>query len=166
MDQVRIMQEINRFGDLIDYVLFVSLLQIGALAVLANERMEINVHMLEDQIDVLIVLGTNGLLQSYDIIVFQLPKEHDLPVGALRISGVRKGIEVFLESLNYFRLTVNHLPDMAVGSTADLLDNLVALQDVRFYLIGHRTIIYYTNNGTSDCNISQSITTINQFGTH
>lgn len=154
MDQAGIMQEIDGFGDLIDDVLLVALLQVGALAVLANQRMEINVHMLKDQVDVLIVLGANGLLQGDDITVLELPKEHDLPVGSLRISGVRKGIEVFLQRLDHLRLAVDDLPDVPVGATADLLDDLIALQDVRFYLIGHRTIIYYTNNGTSDCNIS------------
>lgn len=166
MDQARIMQEINGFGDLIDYVLFVTLLQIGALSVLTNECMEINIHMLKNQIDVLIVLSTNGLLQGYDITVLELPKEHYLPVGPLRISRVRKGIEVFLQRLNHFSMTVNDLPDMAVRSTTDLFDDLVAFQDVRFYLIGHRTIIYYTNNGTSDCHISPSTITINQGRSH
>lgn len=160
------MQEINRFGDLIDYILFVPLLKIGALAVLTNECMEINVHMLKNQIDVLIVFGTNGLLQSYNIIVFQLPKEHNLSISPLRISRVRKGIEIFLESLNHLSLTINDFPDMTIGSATYLFNDLIAFQNVRFYLIGHCTIIYYTNNGTSDCNISPSNIIIDQEWLH
>jgi hypothetical protein len=111
--------------------------------------------MLKDQIDVLIVLSPNSPLQRNDVTVLQLTEEHYLPIGALGISRVGKGIEVFLERLNNLSLAVNDLPDVAIGSTTDLLDDLIALEDVGFYLIGHRTIIYYTNNGTSACNISQ-----------
>jgi hypothetical protein len=127
VDETGVVEEIDGFGDLVDYVLLVPLLEVGRLAVLANQGMQINVHMLEHQIDVLIVFRPNGALQAYDITVPQLPQEHDLPIGSLRISGVRKSIEIFLERLDCLGLTIYHLPNMPVGSTADLLHDLVAL---------------------------------------
>lgn len=127
MDEAGVMKEIDGLGELIDDVLFVSLLQIGGLAVFANERMEIDIHMLKDQVDVLIIFGTDRAFKANDIGMLQLPEEHDLSIGALRIGGVRKSIEVLLQSLDLLALPVNNLPDMAVCATTDLFDHLVAL---------------------------------------
>lgn len=127
MDEAGVMKEIDGLGELIDDVLFVSLLQIGGLAVFANECMEIDIHMLKDQVDVLIIFCTDGALKANDIGMLQLPEEHDLSIGALRIGGVRKSIEVLLQSLDLLALPVDDLPNMAVCATADLLDHLVAL---------------------------------------
>lgn len=129
------MQVIDGLRELIDDVLFVSLLQIGGLAVFANEGVQIDIHMFKDQIDVLIILGSNGTFKINDIRMLQLSEEHDLSIGTLRISRVRKSIEVFLQSPHLFALTIDHLPNMTICTTADLLDHLVTLKDVRFYLI-------------------------------
>jgi hypothetical protein len=47
--------------------------------------MQVRLHKLESQIDILIVLGAVHLLQLYDVLVVELLQEHDLPVGALRV---------------------------------------------------------------------------------
>jgi hypothetical protein len=149
VDEVGVVQEVDGFGDLVDDVLLVALLEVGGLAVLADEGVQINVHVFEQQVDILVVLRPNGLLQRNDVAVLQLPQKHDLPVGALRVSRVRKGIEVLLQRTHRLRLPVHHLPDVPVRATAYLLHDLVILEDVRLDLIAHATIIYYiTNNGT------------------
>ena len=127
VDEIGVVEEVDGFGDLVDDVLLVALLQVGRLAVLADERVQVHVHVLEHQVDVLVVLGTDGPLQRYDVTVLQLPQEHYLPVGALRVRRVGKCIEIFLERLDHLRLPVDHLPDVAVSAAADLLDDLVAL---------------------------------------
>lgn len=137
VDEVGVVQEVDGFGDLVDDVLLVALLQVGRPAVLADQRVQVHVHVLEHQVDVLVVFGTDGPLQRYDVTVLQLPQEHYLAVGALRVGRVRKGIEIFLQRLHHLRLPVDHLPDVPVGAAADLLHDLVALQNMGLDLICH-----------------------------
>lgn len=85
MDEVRVMQVIDRLGHLINYVLLVSLLQLGASAIFADESVQIDVHMLEYQVDVLVVSRPDHLLQPDDIGVPQLSQEHYLTVRPLGI---------------------------------------------------------------------------------
>lgn len=146
MDEVGVVKEIDGFGELIDDILFVPLLQIGRFAVFANERMEIYIHMFKDKVDVLIIFCTDRAFKANDVRMLQLPEEHDLSIGTLRIGGVRKSIEVLLQSLDLLALPVNNLPNMAICATTDLLDHLIVLKDVGFYLICH-LINDYSDNG-------------------
>lgn len=47
--------------------------------------MQIDVHVLEYEVDILVVSRPDHLLQADDVGVPQLPEEHDLAVGALSI---------------------------------------------------------------------------------
>ena len=59
--------------------------------------MEIGLHELEDEVEILVVLCTDDLVQLDDIGMVELLEEDDLAEGALRIGGVLKGIEDLLE---------------------------------------------------------------------
>jgi hypothetical protein len=78
--------------------------------------------MLKDQVDIEIVVGTDDLLQLYDIRMLEFHQEHYFSVGSLRVGRVVKCIEVFLECLYLFILRVNYLPYYPIGPTADLFD--------------------------------------------
>lgn len=73
--------------------------------------------------------------------MLQLPQEHYLAVCTLRIRGVRKGVEVFLQRLHLLAPALHDLPNVAVCTAAYLLARLVQLQDVRLYLFSHTQII-------------------------
>ena len=47
MDQVRIVQIEDSLSDLVNYVLFVTLLQLGCATVLSDQRVQVDVHVLE-----------------------------------------------------------------------------------------------------------------------
>jgi hypothetical protein len=111
---------VERFGHLVENVLAMSLCQ----NILANESVQINVHVLEYQVNIAVVLGADDLLQFYDVGVAELHEEHNLSVGALGIGGVIEGVEVLLESLDLFALLVDDLPHVAVCPAADLLLNV------------------------------------------
>jgi hypothetical protein len=93
--------------------------------------------MLEDKIDVFVIFCTDGFLEVDYIRVFQLTEEHHLTVSTLSIGGVRESIEILLQCLDSFGLLVNNLPDVSIGPASNLLDDLVALEYVRFNLISH-----------------------------
>ena len=59
--------------------------------------MEVGLHELEDEVEILVVLCANDLVQLDDIGMVELLEEDDLAEGALRIGGVLKGIEDLLE---------------------------------------------------------------------
>lgn len=110
-------QVVQCLGHLIEDELAVSFRQ----DVLANEREEVDVHVLEDQVDIAIILGADDFFQLDDVGVGQLHQEHDFAVGALRVGGVIEGIEIFLEGFDPTRFLVGDLPDVPVGSAADFL---------------------------------------------
>ena len=64
------------------------------VAVLPDKRMQIDVHVLKYQVNILVVLGSDYIVQLDDIFVFKLFQEHYFTVGSLGISGVGKCIEV------------------------------------------------------------------------
>ena len=88
MNQISMMQVKQRLSNLIYDILFVLLLQLSRFAVLPNQGVQVNIHMLENKVDVFIVFSTNHLLKRYDVVVTQLPQKHDLPVRPLSISRI------------------------------------------------------------------------------
>lgn len=137
MDKVGVMQVVYCFCDLVDNVLLVFFLQICGFSVLSNESMEIDIHMLEEKVDIFVISGSDGLLEIDDIAVFQLPQEHDLSVGPLGICGIREGIEIFLQGLYCFCLPVDDFPHVPVCPTSNLFDKLEVFKDMRLNFISH-----------------------------
>lgn len=96
MDDVRVVQIVQGFADLVDNISLMLFLQDVALT---NQSVQVHIHMLKYEIDVDVVVCFHYSLQLYDIRMGQLPQKHDLSVDPLRIGGVSKSIEIFLEGL-------------------------------------------------------------------
>jgi hypothetical protein len=83
--------------------------------------MQIGLHELEEQVDIFVVIGADGIMQPDDVGVLQLLQNLDLPVGALGVSGVLEGIEDLLQSHHLLRTLVLHLPHVPVCARTHLL---------------------------------------------
>lgn len=90
--------------------------------------MQISFHELENQVEILVILGTDDLVQLYDVRVIQLVQECDLPERALCIGRVLEGVEYLFEGQHLACALICHPPDVSVGSAADLLHQSVTLQ--------------------------------------
>lgn len=143
MDEPRTVQEQHGFGSLVQDVLLVLFGQ----DVLAYEHMQVRIHVLEYQVDVLAIFRLDDLVQADDVGVLQLHQEHDLAVGSLGVGRIIKGIEVLLEGFYFLGFAVGHLVDMPIGAAADLLDDLVLGQHVGLHFLRH---FYYSKcNGVA-----------------
>ena len=127
------MQVKEGLGHLIEDVFAMSL----GKDVLPDECVEVNIHVLEDEVDVPVVLCSDDLLQFYHIRMAQLHQKHDLSVCTLGISGVIECIKVFLQSLDLPTFLVCDFPDVSIGSAADLLDDVKTGQDVSLDVFAH-----------------------------
>lgn len=116
----------QRVGQLVDYVLPVGLVQHSVL----DGIEQVALQVLEHQVQVDIVLGLDYLLELDYVGVVELFQDADLPVGALRIGVVLEGQEYLFERVQFLCFPLLDLPDIAIGSAADLLDFLVFFFDV------------------------------------
>ena len=112
------MQVFERFGELVEYESDVDVLEDP----LSDDVVQVCLHVLKKQVDVLVVLRPNAIVQFDDIGMVQLPQDLYLSVGALRIGGVLKGIEYLLQREHATCPLLFHLPDVAVRPTAHLLE--------------------------------------------
>ena len=81
------------------------------------DNMEISLHKIKDEIQILIVLGFDNVEKSYDIIMaIELLKEHDLAECSLCISCIMKGVEYFFEGYDSFEFAVDGLPHYTVSA--------------------------------------------------
>lgn len=100
---------------------------------LFNDAVEIALHVVEDKINVSIVVCSNDLSKVDQIgMVLQFPQDAYFSVCSLSILNISKGIKDFLESQCFFRLAIEHFPDVSVRSTSHLLDEFIFFQDVVF----------------------------------
>ena len=67
----------------------------------------------------------------------QFHEKHDFSIGSLRIGGIIKGIEVLFECLNFLAFFISDFPDVSIGSTAYLFNDLVACKDMCFDVFAH-----------------------------
>lgn len=92
--------------------------------------MEIRLHELEEQVDVLIIISADGVKELDDVGMVELLEDLDFSIGALRISGMLKCIEYLLKREDALCGLFFHLPHMAVRPRAYLLQDVEATQDV------------------------------------
>lgn len=137
MYDIRVVEVQNGLGQLVNNVLFVSFLEMFVIAVLPDQRMQINVHVLEHQVDIFVVLCPDDVVDADDVLLFELFEEHDLTVGSLGVCGVREGVEVLFQRFDLFGLAVSHFPHYAIRPAADFLYRLVHGQHVRLYFVRH-----------------------------
>ena len=73
-------------------------------------------HVLEHEVDVLIVVGAVNIQQPDDVgMVAEVLQEHDLPEGPLRIRLVPESVEDLFDSHHTSALPVNRLPYYSVS---------------------------------------------------
>ena len=138
------MQVFERFGELVKYEPDVHVPEDP----LSDDVVQVCLHVLKKQVNVLVVLRANGIVQFDDIGMVQLPQDLYLSVGALRIGGVLKGIEYLLQRNHTTCPLLFHFPDVAVGARTHLLDNSETTQDVRLEEVsvrlgGHKEFLFY-----------------------
>ena len=126
VDEVGGVQVVEGLGDLVGDEAAVLLLE----EVLADERVEVDVHEFEEDVDVLVAGRANDLPQLHDVGVAEALQEHDLAVGALGVRGVLEGVEVLLQREALPRLPLHHLPHDPVRPAPQLLLHLEPPQDL------------------------------------
>ena len=143
MDQLSCMQVVQSLSNLVYDITLVLLAQQS----LPNQSVQVDVHELEKDINVLFRVRSDHPSNLYYVRVLQFLEKHYLSVGALGISGVLKGIKIFLEGIGLAVTTISYFPNDAVRTTANLFTDIKALQDVRLYLfvITHYIYLYRPN---------------------
>lgn len=130
------MHVLEAFQELVDYVLLVNFLKnVGS-----DDGVEIGVHEVKNEVDVFVVLSPDDVLESdYVFMSSQFLQENDFSESALGVGSVLEGVEVLLERTNFFGSFVDGLPDDAVRSFAQFLDDLVLLENVGFDFFRHES---------------------------
>jgi len=106
---------LHALENLVDDILLVDVFK----DVRPNDCVQIRVHKVEDEINVSVIFSSNNILQSNDVLMAgQLLQKDDFAESSLGVSGVLKGVKVFLESDDFFCSLVNGLPNDTVGSLA------------------------------------------------
>ena len=121
------------FADLVEDPLFVFFLQNS----LSDQSKQIDVHVLEYQVNIDVIIGANDLLQLDNVRMFQFHEKHDLSVGSLSICRVIKGVKIFFKSFNFLVLVVDYFPYMTVGATADFFEDFELAEDVGLEVFSH-----------------------------
>ncbi len=98
-----------------------------------NHRMQVRLHVIKYKVDVLVILGLDDVKEPDDVVVsVKLLQEHDLSEGTLRIRSVMEGIEDLLQSDDLLVLLVDGLPNDAISSLTQLLDDLELPENMWF----------------------------------
>ena len=144
MQQVSRMQVVKPKQQLIDNILLMDLLECSFV----DGVIDIRVHELEDQVNVSFRHRRHHLEQLDDVGVLYLLEDGDFPEGALRICRMLEGFKHLLQRKGLISPVIScYFPHVTVSARADLLDDLVSIEDVLVdsLVIGHQTDIYYKN---------------------
>lgn len=115
MEKIGRVHVLQTLETLVNDVLLVYVLE----NVCSNDRVQVSVHKVEHEVDVAIVLGSDCVLQSNDVLVaIQLLQKDDLAEGPLRIGGILESVEVLLQGDDLLGPLVNGLPDNTVRTLA------------------------------------------------
>lgn len=127
MNQLSGVQIVYRFGDLIDYVSLMLLLQ----NILSDQSVQVDIHELKNKVNVTLILRFDYFLQGNDIRMFYFIEEHHLPIGSLSVGGILESIEVLFQGMDRFIFFINNFPYDSVGTTSYFFDDFVSLQNMR-----------------------------------
>lgn len=87
---------------------------------------QVRLHILENEIEVLVVLSADHVVQLYYILMAELMQVADLPVGALGVDRVLEGIEYLLQRKGCVALAIAHLPHVPIRTRTNLLRQAVS----------------------------------------
>jgi len=133
MDDLSRMEILHSLENLIHYVPIMQILQ----NFLTNSVVEISLHKFEYQIEIFVILGTDDIMQLDDVGVRQFMQIHDLAIGPLSVDRMLERIKYFFKSQGLVRLSVCHLPNVAVCSGAHFFCEGVTSQHVMFDFFRH-----------------------------
>jgi hypothetical protein len=105
--------------------------------ILSHQGMQISLHMLENQVQVLIVLCFDDRFELYYLWVVYLMQDSYLSICSLRIDIVLKRVEYFLKCVGLFWRFLNYFPNVPVSSTSEKLLNFEKLQNVLLNFFRH-----------------------------
>lgn len=134
MQQLSGMHIFDGSQQLVDDVLLVNFFEDFC----TNDRVEICLHVVEDEVDVFVVVGLQDVHQLDDILMaIQLLQKHDFSESSLSICSILEGIEDLLQRHCGIRASVCALPHDAVRAFAKFLKNIVFAQHVLIYVFRH-----------------------------
>ena len=91
------MHELQSLYHLVDNVPVVGIFQYF----LADGIMQIGLHVLKHEVQVLFVIGFHDAIQFYDVGVIELMEKDNFSVSSLCIGRVLEGVEYFLEGEDF-----------------------------------------------------------------
>ena len=127
------MQKIKGLGHLIEDVLAMAFCE----NVFSNKGVKVDVHMLEDEIDIPVIICPDDFFEFDNVGMVEFHEKHDLSVCSLSICGIVKSVKVFLECFCLVSTLIGDLPHMAIGSAAYFLQDLEPGEDMSFNLLAH-----------------------------
>ena len=122
------MQVLQRFGHLVDDKTNVHIFQY----IFRYYIVQISLHELKDQINVLTIVCPQSIVKLNDIGVFRLFEDLDFAVGTLGVGGVLEGVEDFFEGVYFFSGFLLYFPDVAIRARAHFFNDIEAAKDVAF----------------------------------
>jgi hypothetical protein len=100
--------------------------------------MQVRLHEIEHQVQILVIFRLNDILQSDDIsMVSHLLQEHNFPESALGISSIMESIEYLLQGNSLLSLLIACFPDYSVSALPQLLLYVVLLKNMWLDFISH-----------------------------
>lgn len=116
MNQLCTMKVLQRFENLIKDINLMHFLQdIGP-----NNRMQICLHKLKYQVQVLFIFGLDDSVKLDNIFVIKLFEYGNFSIGSLRVNRITKCVEHFLQSIPFVSAFLLNLPDVPVGTATHL----------------------------------------------
>ncbi len=89
--------------------------------VCTDDRVQISVHKVKNEVDIAIIFGANHILKSNDVLVArQLLQEYNLTECALSIRSILESVKILLESDDLLGPFVDGFPDNTVSSLSCL----------------------------------------------
>lgn len=117
MNQLCRMKIMDRLCYLIKNISFMLL----SKHILANESVEVNIHVLKKYVDVLLTARANHLPWFNYIWVRECLQIHYLSECTLCIRWILKSVEIFLKCIEFASTPIHDLPYYSVSSTSNLL---------------------------------------------
>ena len=107
--------------------------------VLANECVQVDIHVLKKYVDILLATRANYLPWFNYIRVWECLQIHYLSECTLCIRWILKSVEIFLKGIEFASSAIHDLPYYSVSSTSDLLHHFKPLRYVclDFIVLAH-----------------------------
>lgn len=100
--------------------------------------MKVGFHELENQINVLVIVGPEGIVEFYYVGVLGLFENLDLAIGALCVGGMLKGVKYLFECVYFFGGFFLHFPYMSIGTGSYFFYDIKAPENMTLYVSGIR----------------------------